>query len=102
MRFEKKGVLVTGATGGIGRETCLQFAAEGAAVAVTDLDLALAERLANEIEEKGGKAVGYELDVTNQEQTDAVVNQAATDLGSIDIIFVMRESEKFSRPINYR
>ena len=87
MRFENKGVLVTGATGGIGRETCLQFAAEGAAVAVTDLDLALAERLANEIEEKGGRAVGYELDVTNQEQTDAVVNQAATDLGSIDIIF---------------
>ena len=87
MRFENKGVLVTGATGGIGRETCLQFAAEGAAVAVTDLDLALAERLANEIEEKGGRAVGYELDVTNQEQTDAVVNQAAKDLGSIDIIF---------------
>ena len=55
MRFENKGVLVTGATGGIGRETCLQFAAEGAAVAVTDLDLALAERLANEIEEKGGR-----------------------------------------------
>ena len=69
---------------------------------MTDLDLALAERLANEIEEKGGRAVGYELDVTNQEQTDAVVNQAATDLGSIDIIFVMRGSEKFSRPINYR
>ena len=41
MRFENKGVLVTGATGGIGRETCLQFAAEGAAVAVTDLDLSL-------------------------------------------------------------
>ena len=87
MRFENKGVVVTGATGGIGRETCLQFAAEGAAVAVTDLDLKLAERLASEIEEKGGKAVGYELDVTDQEQTDTIVEQAANDLGSIDIIF---------------
>ena len=87
MRFANKGVEVTGATGGIGRETSLQFAAEGAAVAVTDLDLKLAERLASEIEEKGGKAVGYELDVTDQEQTDTIVEQAANDLGSIDIIF---------------
>ena len=87
MRFENKGVVVTGATGGIGRETCLQFAGEGAAVAVTDLDLKLAERLASEIEEKGGRAVGYELDVTDQEQTDTIVEQAANDLGSIDIIF---------------
>ena len=68
---------------------------------MTDLDLTLAERLANEIEEKGGRAVGYEPD-DNQEQTDAVVNQAATDSGPIDIIFVMLGSEKFSRPTNYR
>ena len=46
MRFENKGVLITGATGGIGRETCFHFAEEGAAVAVTDLDLDLAERVA--------------------------------------------------------
>ena len=38
MRFENKGVLITGATGGIGRETCFHFAEEGAAVAVTDLE----------------------------------------------------------------
>jgi NAD(P)-dependent dehydrogenase (short-subunit alcohol dehydrogenase family) len=54
MRFENKGVLITGATGGIGRETCFHFAEEGAAVAVTDLDLDLAESVAAEIRGKGG------------------------------------------------
>ena len=57
MRFENKGVIVTGATGGIGRETCFHFAKEGAAVAVTDLDINLAERVASEIKEKGGNAL---------------------------------------------
>ena len=87
MRFENKGVLITGATGGIGRETCFHFAEEGAAVAVTDLDLDLAERVAAEITGKGGKAHAYELDVTNQQQTDTVINRSAEDMGSLDIIF---------------
>ena len=87
MRFENKGVLITGATGGIGRETCFHFAEEGAAVAVTDLDLDLAERVTAEIREKGGKAHAYELDVTNQQQADTVINRSAEDMGSLDIIF---------------
>jgi NAD(P)-dependent dehydrogenase (short-subunit alcohol dehydrogenase family) len=87
MRFENKGVIVTGGSGGIGRETCFHFAKEGAAVAVTDLDIDLAERVAIEIREKGGNAYAYELNVTNQEQTEKVLNTAAEDMGSIDIIF---------------
>ena len=55
MRFEDKGVIITGATGGIGRETCFQFAAEGASLAVTDLDLELAERLAAEFAPKAAR-----------------------------------------------
>ena len=80
MRFDNKGVLITGATGGIGRETCFHFAEEGATVAVTDLDLGLAKRVAAEIEEKGGTAHAYELDVTNQQQTDTVINRASKDM----------------------
>ena len=87
MRFENKGVLITGATGGIGRETCFHFAEEGAAVAVTDLDLDLAESVAAEIRGKGGTACAYELDVTNPQQTDTVINRSAEDMGSLDIIF---------------
>lgn len=87
MRFEDKGVIITGATGGIGRETCFQFAAEGASLAVTDLDLELAERLAAEIRDQGGKATAYQLDVTDADRTVEVVAAAAADLGSLDVAF---------------
>ncbi|MBH68120.1 MAG: hypothetical protein CMM58_07195 [Rhodospirillaceae bacterium] len=87
MRFENKGVIITGGAGGIGRETCFHFAAEGAVVAVADLDVSIAERVADEIKQKGGRAFGYELDVTNQSQTETVVETAANDLGSLDVIF---------------
>jgi|TARA_B110000467_G_C18244689_1_gene436717 NAD(P)-dependent dehydrogenase (short-subunit alcohol dehydrogenase family) len=87
MRFKNKGVLITGATGGIGRETCFHFAEEGATVAVTDLDLDLAKRVAEEIKDKGGTAYAYELNVTNQEQTESVIDTSAQDMGSLDIIF---------------
>ena len=87
MRFKNKGVLITGATGGIGRETCFHFAEEGATVAVTDLDLDLAKRVAEEIKDKGGTAYAYELNVTNQEQTESVIDISAQDMGSLDIIF---------------
>ena len=52
MRFENKGVIVTGGAGGIGRETSFHFAAEGASVAIADLDLTQANRVADEIKAK--------------------------------------------------
>ena len=94
MRFENKGVLITGATGGIGRETCFHFAQEGAAVAVTDLDLNLAERVAAEIREKGGKAHAYELDVTNQQQLILLSIDLPTTWGHSILFSVMQESAK--------
>ncbi len=51
MRFENKGVIVTGGSGGIGRETSFHFAAEGASVSIVDLDLDLAKWVAKEIED---------------------------------------------------
>ena len=87
MRFENKGAMITGGTGGIGRETAFHFAAEGAAVAIADLDGDLARRVAGEIEEKGGRARGYAMDVTDADRTREVVAEAAADLGSLDIVF---------------
>ena len=54
MRFTNKTVFITGAAGGIGRQTGLSFAKEGANVAVSDLDFDMAERVANEIKSAGG------------------------------------------------
>lgn len=86
MRFEGKGVIVTGAAGGIGQETCRQFAAEGAAVAVCDLDQAMAARVAARIADEGGVAHAFTLDVTDPESVTACIDGAAAALGGLDVI----------------
>ena len=86
MRFENKGVLVTGAGSGIGRETSLHFAAEGATVAAGDIDLAMAERTVEDIAKAGGKAHAFALDVSKPDSVQAYIAAAAETLGRIDVL----------------
>ena len=62
-----KTVIVTGGGGGIGGATCQRFAAEGANVAVFDVDAAAAERTVAAITSDGGKAAAFACDITNHE-----------------------------------
>ena len=87
MRFTNKTVFITGAAGGIGRQTGLSFAKEGANVAVSDLDFDMAERVANEIKSAGGIAEPFKLDVTNQEETIEAMKNAFGHFGSLDVAF---------------
>lgn len=73
MSEQSKVVVITGASSGIGRATALQFAAEGARVALLARRQALIETLAKEIEQAGGKAIAIPTDVTNREQVQAAV-----------------------------
>src|SRR5918999_775626 len=73
--------LVTGGASGIGAATCRRLAAEGARVAVTDMNRAGAEQVADEI---GGAA--YELDVRDEGSIAAAVNGAQGDLGPLDVL----------------
>ncbi|ALE16689.1 3-oxoacyl-[acyl-carrier protein] reductase [Altererythrobacter epoxidivorans] len=75
--------IVTGAASGMGRATARLFAAEGAKVAVTDLDLAACRSVA---EECGGDARAYALDVSDADAIRLVVRQIAEDFGGIDIL----------------
>lgn len=79
-------VLVTGAASGMGRATARVFAAEGAAVAVTDFNGDGAEAVAKEIRDEGQKAFGWRLDVANADEIKSVVADVAAKLGGIDII----------------
>lgn len=77
--------LVTGAGSGIGEATALLFAAEGAAVAVLDLHLAAAERVAAAIVAAGGTATAHGVDVTDEAQVQRAVDEAVAAHGRIDI-----------------
>ena len=56
MRFADQVVIVTGGAHGIGRACALAFAAEGAAVAIADIDAVDGEKLAQAIAGQGGRA----------------------------------------------
>jgi 3-oxoacyl-[acyl-carrier protein] reductase len=79
-------VLVTGAASGMGRATARVFAAEGANVAVTDINAEGTQAVADEITANGGTAKAWTLDVANRDDIITVVNDVAAHFGGLDII----------------
>jgi len=86
MKLERKSALVTGAASGIGRAIALRYAAEGAAVAIADLQAAGAQAVAAEIERNGGKAIALPMDVTDEAAVNAGVERTVSTFGRIDIL----------------
>ncbi len=86
MRFENTGILITGAGSGIGRAASLAFAEEGAAIAVADLRLEAAQATASAVEELGRTAVALQVDVTQPDSVQAMVERAVAGLGSLDVL----------------
>lgn len=85
-RLQGKTVIVTGGGGGIGGATSKRFASEGARVAVYDMNLEAAQRVAAEIAAAGGKAVAFKCDITNRAEVDAAVAATTEQLGPIDVL----------------
>ncbi len=87
MRLAGKVALITGAGSGIGRRTARLFAAEGAAVVGVDVNpRALAETL-TAVEERGGRAVEVEADVSRDTDCRAMVEAAEAEFGGLHILF---------------
>jgi glucose 1-dehydrogenase len=86
MRFSGKTCVVTGGGSGIGRATCLRMAAEGGRVVVVDLRADSAQATVDQIRASGGTAAAATADVGNETQVQAVVSQALSLYGSIDVI----------------
>ncbi len=91
MRLAGKMALVSGAGGGIGRETALLFAREGARVAAADRDFGGAEETAKRVRESGGTAVAIGTDVSEEAAVEAMVREAEEALGGLTAAYVTPE-----------
>ncbi len=78
--------LITGAGAGIGRQTALTLAEEGATVAVLDVDAAAAKRTEEEVLALGGRATSYPCDVARKEAVDAATEHVLSAFGKIDVL----------------
>ena len=86
LRFQDKTIVVTGGGGGIGGATCRRFGNEGARVAVFDLNLESAEKVAADIRAAGGQAAAFRCDITNRAEVDAAVAATEQKLGPTDAL----------------
>ncbi len=84
--LQGQAALVTGGGAGIGKAISLMFAEAGAMVAVTDLKSADADAVAAECRKFGGKALGLKLDVTDEAERVAVVEQVAKEFGRLTLL----------------
>jgi NAD(P)-dependent dehydrogenase (short-subunit alcohol dehydrogenase family) len=87
MRLEGKVALITGAGSGIGRESALLFAREGARVVVVDVNDAAGEAVAAEIRESGGGAVYAHADVSKSAEAEGMIRAAEASFGRLDVLF---------------
>ncbi len=83
MKLAGKTALITGAARGIGLAFAKAYVAEGAKVAIADIDLTQAQAAARAI---GDNAIAVHMDVSNPESISAGVNQTVSSLGQIDIL----------------
>jgi NAD(P)-dependent dehydrogenase (short-subunit alcohol dehydrogenase family) len=87
MRLEQKQAIVTGGAGGIGRATAMALAAEGAEVAVVDLDGEAAEAVAIEIRDAGFTAVAIQADVSSEADIERVIATTVAEFGGVNVVF---------------
>ena len=86
--MDNKIAIISGGAGGLGKETALQFAIEGAIVAILDYNIEGALGASKEINEKLGKEVcfAYEVDIRNEEDIKKVIAQIVSTFDTIDVL----------------
>ncbi len=87
MRLSGKTTIITGAGSGIGRAAALRFAQEGASVLVLELDHENGQSVVSEIEQMGGTAAFYQLDVSDWNQVKNVFEDIDAKYSNVDVLY---------------
>ncbi|MBV1906497.1 MAG: glucose 1-dehydrogenase [Pseudomonadales bacterium] len=86
MNFEGKSIIVTGAASGFGAATAKLFAANGAKVVASDINLIGAENTADIIGKAGGTAIAIQTDVRQSSDMENMVKLAVSEFGGLNIM----------------
>ncbi len=86
MRLQGKVAIVTGGGSGIGRGIVLAMAREGADVAIPDIQVVNAEKVAQEVQALGRKAFALKTDVTSAADVKTMIDRTRDTLGRIDVL----------------
>ncbi|WP_374414589.1 3-hydroxybutyrate dehydrogenase [Novosphingobium colocasiae] len=87
MKLEDKVCIVTGAASGIGNAIARRYAAEGAKVAIADINLEAAQKAVDDIAAAHGTAgIALAMDVTSEDQVNAGVQQVVDAWGTVDVL----------------
>jgi 3-hydroxybutyrate dehydrogenase len=86
VRLRGKVAIITGAASGIGKDIAMVYAAEGAKVAIADLNQGAADATAREITATGQQAVGVVMDVTDERQVEAGTAAVIDAFGRLDVL----------------
>lgn len=86
-RLEGKVALITGGASGIGRESAVLFAREGARVVVVDRDEKAGRQTVRLVKEAGGEALFTKADVSQAEDCQRMIKSAEKKFGRLDILF---------------
>ena len=87
MRLQGKVALITGAGSGIGRESALLFAREGAAVAVVDVNEDPARETVDLVKKQSGRAAAFRADVSKASDSEQMIAFAEKEFGKLDVLF---------------
>ena len=90
-----KAAVVTGGGSGIGQGLAKELARQGASVAIADIMLENAQKVADEINTAGGKAVALQCDVCDRESIKAMKHAATAALGPIQLVFANAGATSF-------